>query len=180
MPALRADAARSRARILDAARARAPESIRLNDIARDTGLGVGTVYRHFPTVTSLLEALNLDALKELVEIARDAAEGPSAGSAFAGLVKRGAEMQISCDGLQTVLIADDVSPEFRVLREELVRLTDVALEAAIREGRIRPEISIGHVQRLVCGLEHAVRLGDGRDQELLIDVMIAGLSPRTP
>lgn len=178
MPALRADAARSRARIIEAARALAPAEIRLNDLARDTGLGVGTVYRHFPTVTALLEAINLDAMNELVEIARGAADSESPGSAFTDLVKRGAEMQISRDGLQTVLLAEDVSPEFRALREDLLRSTAVALQAAIEEGRIRPEITIGHVQRLVCGMEHAVRLGDGRDRTLLIDVMIAGLRPQ--
>jgi len=70
MPAMRSDAARSRTRILEAARGRPSDSIRLNDLARETGLGVGTVYRHFATVTSLIEALNIDALQELAGAAR--------------------------------------------------------------------------------------------------------------
>ncbi|GAA1981239.1 TetR/AcrR family transcriptional regulator [Isoptericola halotolerans] len=177
MPALRADAARSRARILEAARALPPDGIRHNDLARDTGLGVGTVYRHFPTVTSLLEALHRDALGELVAVARDAASSPSPGKAFTDLVKTGAELQLSRDGLQAVLVAKDVSPEVRALREELLDLSAVALDAAVRDGQVRPDVSIEQVQRLVCGVEHAVRLGDGHDRDLLLGVMIAGLRP---
>lgn len=177
MPALRSDAARSRARILDAARELAPEEIRLNDLARDTGLGVGTVYRHFPTVTALLEALHRDALTELVDAARATVDAPSPGSAFLDLVRLVAELQISRDGLQTVLISPDPSDEVRTLREELGSLASLALEAAIGDGRIRPDVSIEQIQRLICGVEHAVRLGDGSDRELLLDVLLAGLAP---
>ncbi len=177
MPALRADAARSRARILDAARSLPPGAIRLNDLARETGLGVGTVYRHFPTVTSLLEALNVDALRELVELARTAADTASSPSAFADLVRAGTEVQVSRPGLQTVLLTDDASAEVRALREEFLRLAAVALDAAVRAGHIRADVSIEQIQRLVCGTEHAIRLGGGGDRALLLDVVVAGLRP---
>jgi AcrR family transcriptional regulator len=177
MAALRADAVRSRARILDAARGMPSESIRLNDLARDTGLGVGTVYRHFPTVTALLEALNFEALKELVDVAQAVAATASPGRGFADLIKRSVELQLSNDGLQVVLMAPDVSPEALALREEFYRSTNTALAAAIEEGRVRPELSIDQIQRLVCGVEYAIGLGSGEDQSLLLDVMISGLRP---
>jgi AcrR family transcriptional regulator len=177
MAALRADAVRSRARILDAARGMPSESIRLNDLARDTGLGVGTVYRHFPTVTALLEALNFEALKELVDVAQAVAATASPGRGFADLIKRSVELQLSNDGLQVVLMAPDVSPEALALREEFYRSTNTALAAAIEEGRVRPELSIDQIQRLVCGVEYAIGLGNGEDQSLLLDVMISGLRP---
>ncbi|MER6941898.1 helix-turn-helix domain-containing protein, partial [Nocardioides sp. NPDC000441] len=60
MSPLRSDAARSRAKILDTARARPVTDLRLNELARAAGVGVATVYRHFPTVDALVEALNLD------------------------------------------------------------------------------------------------------------------------
>jgi AcrR family transcriptional regulator len=153
------------------------ESIRLNDLARDTGLGVGTVYRHFPTVTALLEALNFEALKELVDVAQAVAATASPGRGFADLIKRSVELQLSNDGLQVVLMAPDVSPEALALREEFYRSTNTALAAAIEEGRVRPELSIDQIQRLVCGVEYAIGLGSGEDQSLLLDVMISGLRP---
>ncbi|WP_280232994.1 TetR family transcriptional regulator [Nocardia cyriacigeorgica] len=50
----------------------ASDSIRLNDLARETGLGAGTIYRHFATVTSLIECLDMDALEQLAAAARRA------------------------------------------------------------------------------------------------------------
>lgn len=175
MSAMRADAARSRARILEAARGRASESIRLNDLARETGLGVGTVYRHFPTVTSLIEALNIDALDELATTARRVAQSPSPGAEFVDLVRGNAEAQLAREGLKELLIAEDISPEARSLREEYRHFASVALDAAIRERRVRPELTIEHIQQLTCGVEYAARLGDRADHPLLLDVMINGL-----
>ncbi|MDF2509178.1 MAG: TetR/AcrR family transcriptional regulator [Microbacterium sp.] len=178
MTSLRSDAARSRARILDAARAVPSETLRLNDLARDTGLGVGTVYRHFPTVISLLEALNEDALVELEELSRGVTESASPATAFVELVQRGTELQISRDGLRDVLISDDVSPETRRLRDSFRRSATIGLQAAIAEGRIRPDVSMEQIQRLVCGVEYAVRLGEGKDRALMLEIMLAGLELR--
>ena len=62
-PSVRSDAMRSRARILDAARECDPGALRLNEVARAAGVGVGTVYRHFPTAHALVEALAADGLE---------------------------------------------------------------------------------------------------------------------
>src|ERR1700674_5131132 len=57
---LRADARRNRERILESARAAFAESgdvVQIDDVARHAGVGVGTVYRHFPTKQALLAEL---------------------------------------------------------------------------------------------------------------------------
>jgi AcrR family transcriptional regulator len=177
MPALRADAARSRARILDAARDLPITELRLNDVARRADVGVATVYRHFPTVPTLVEALSLEALEQLVELARATASDSDPAAAFSRLVRHGATQQLEHEGLQAVLMADEVSPEAQGLREELVRHAESTLAAAIAVGAVRPGFSIDQVQRLVCGVEFAVRLGDGRDRDLLLDVVLSGLAP---
>ncbi|WP_193103283.1 TetR/AcrR family transcriptional regulator [Brachybacterium sp. FME24] len=178
MPTRRSDAARSRGRILEAARERPVTDLRLNELARAADVGVATVYRHFPTVAALVEALTLHALEQLVEQARTAAAMPESADAFALLVRTTAIQQLDHQGLQTILLSDEVSDAVRTLREELFGLAEATLEDAIRDGVVRPEMTVGHIQRLVCGVEHAVRLGDGHDRELLLDVMLSGLSPR--
>lgn len=175
---MRSDAARSRARILEAARGRPSSSIRLNDLARETGLGVGTIYRHFATVTSLIEALNFDALGQLASAARRVAGAPSPGADFVDLVRKGAELQLAHDGLKELLIAEDVSAEVRALRDEFRLSASVALDAAIRERRLRPDITIEHIQQLICGVEYAARLGDPGEYSLLLDVVVNGLRLR--
>ena len=175
MASLRSDAARSRATILETARAVPVADLRLNDLARDAGLGVGTVYRHFPTVASLVEALNTDALEQLIELARAASDIDDPGEAVATLVRDSVAVQLQHDGLQATLVATDVSPAVNTLRDELLTAAKAVLDRAVRSGAVNGTITIGHVQRLVCGVEHAVRLGDGADRELLLDVMLAGL-----
>ncbi len=80
---LRADAQRNRQRLLDVAHAAFVEhgiDTALDEIARTAGVGIGTLYRHFPTRDSLVEALIGDDIARLVEladelIAEDAADG---------------------------------------------------------------------------------------------------------
>lgn len=176
MPTLRSDAARSRETILEAARRQPITELRLNNLARAAGVGVATVYRHFPTVTALVEALTLTALEQLVDEARTVAADPDPTRAFTQFVHRTAALQLEHQGLQTVLLSDDVSSDARELRDELLDLAQSTLTRAIAAGVVRPTISIDQVQRLVCGVEHAVRLGDGSDRDVLLDVMVSGLT----
>src|SRR5919202_3018532 len=71
---LRADARRNRERVIAAARAVFAEQGReaqVDDVARRAEVGVGTVYRHFPTKEALLEALAVDAFERICVIARE-------------------------------------------------------------------------------------------------------------
>ncbi len=72
-PSVRADAVRSRERILEVAKGHDAADLRLNEVAREAGVGVGTVYRHFPTVRALVEALSVESLRRLGDAADAAA-----------------------------------------------------------------------------------------------------------
>src|ERR1700710_2460976 len=72
---LRADARRNREKVLTAARAVFSEHGRdaqMDDVARRASVGVGTVYRHFPTKEALIEALVVDSFERLAGLATDA------------------------------------------------------------------------------------------------------------
>ena len=72
---LRADARRNRERILESARAAFAESgddVQIDDVARHAGVGVGTVYRHFPTKQALLTELVRQTFRLFTERAREA------------------------------------------------------------------------------------------------------------
>jgi AcrR family transcriptional regulator len=82
---LRSDAARNRARVLEVAREQllaGDNSLQHNNIARLAGVGVGTVYRHFPTRRSLLEALAAQSFAKLVETAQQACSQSMPGQDF--------------------------------------------------------------------------------------------------
>src|SRR6478735_9289573 len=101
----RSDAARSRARILEVARTHDARALRLNDVARDAGVGVGTVYRHFPTVHALVEALSLDNLERMLSIARAASMQVDAATAFDDFLGGALTLQLEDGGLQSVLLS---------------------------------------------------------------------------
>src|ERR1700733_15507536 len=87
---LRADAQRNRLRVLEAAEAVfASEgiSVPVDVIAEKAGVGVGTLYRHFPTKEKLFEAILIQRLEELVTDARARLGAEDPGSAFFGFLE---------------------------------------------------------------------------------------------
>ncbi|GAA1229406.1 AcrR family transcriptional regulator [Microbacterium phyllosphaerae] len=178
MAQIRADAARSRARILDAARARPSGGLRLNDVARDAGLGVGTVYRHFPSVHALTEALAVETLERMVKIARAAAEHPDTESALATFLGEALALQLQDGGLQAVLLSpDDEEESVRAMKREIFVAFDEVLQRARDAKLVRADLSIGQIERLVCGVEHAVRIGEPSDRHLFLGILLAGIRP---
>jgi AcrR family transcriptional regulator len=82
---LRADARRNRARVLEAADevfATKGVSASTEEVARHAGVGVGTVFRHFPTKETLLEAVLVERCRRLAEQARGLADAEQPGTAF--------------------------------------------------------------------------------------------------
>ncbi|WP_203581041.1 TetR/AcrR family transcriptional regulator [Microbacterium hibisci] len=180
----RADAVRSRERILEAARRHDVRALRLNDIARDAGVGIGTVYRHFPTVTALVEALSVDALVRLVAAADRAAIEPDADRALRGFLDDALTLQLEDGGLEAVLT--DLARTDPVVHDECAAARgrvfagyDAVLSRAQRDGVVRGDVSAAQLQRLVCGVEHAVRLGAPADRDLLLDILVSGLRLET-
>jgi AcrR family transcriptional regulator len=175
----RSDATRSRARILDAARQCDPDDLRLNEVAKQAGVGVGTVYRHFPTVHALAEALATDDLERYRELARRAAAEPDPGVALDVLVREGLALQLGDGSLRAVLLAsEDATTEVAELKRELEEVTAQVVAAARRAGVVRDGLTTQGLQHLVCGVEYAVRASGGEGQELYLDVMLAGLRPQ--
>ena len=103
---LRADAARNRARVLDAARtafAEAGLDVGVEEIARRAGVGKGTLYRRFPTKEALVRAIFEDILDEIERLVAEAEAEPDAWEAFAHYLSGAARMQASNQGFFDVV-----------------------------------------------------------------------------
>jgi AcrR family transcriptional regulator len=181
---LRADAARNRERVLAAARAAVvagDASLPLNEIARRAGVGVGTVYRHFPTRQALLEAVTEEPLARLLAEARAAEADADPRSGFARLVRAASRVEIDNAGFAEVLTTDDpAAAATAAKRAELTAVAERVLDRARAAGVVRADVTPGDVQRLVCGVGHAARLGgaDPRERsERYTEVLLAGLRP---
>ena len=95
---VRADAQRNRARLLDAAeRVFALHGVAASteEIARQAGVGIGTVFRHFPTKEALLEAVFRRRLQQLATHADALANAPDPGAAFFGFVSHVVELAVT-------------------------------------------------------------------------------------
>ena len=174
----RSDAARSRARILEVARAHDSRTLRLNDVARAAGLGVGTVYRHFPTVHALVEALSVDTLERMLSLARRSTLQVDAEAAFVELLHGTLALQLEDVGLQAVLLSPaDEEEAVRAMKLEIFSAFESVLQRARASGVVREDLSITQLEHLLCGVEHAVRIGEADDRQLFLDILLTGLRP---
>ncbi|MEU1401936.1 TetR/AcrR family transcriptional regulator [Streptomyces sp. NPDC005728] len=182
-PALRADAARNRARVLQVAReqvAAGDDSLQLNTIARLAGVGVGTVYRHFPNRHALVEALSAERFRELVAEAQAAADEEDALAGLHRLLRFALDRALHDPGFAAVLESPrDAEAQTSAMKAELDQAVADLLGRARLADAIRGGIEADDVRRLLCGVEHAVRSGDSDPAriEVYLDVLLEGLRP---
>ncbi len=171
---LRADARRNRELVVAAARDLLAEdgiAVSFDAIARAAGVGVGTVYRHFPDRCALFEAVVLDRIVAFVTDAREAADSADPGAAFLGFfgrfVRQVALNQALCDAMDGgVAVPEQLRAEFVAALGDLLRHAQDA-------GRIRPDLSVADVLDLVIGFACAGRRGR---VDTIIAVASAGLT----
>ena len=182
---LRADARRNRERILQSARAAFAESgadAQIDDVARHAGVGVGTVYRHFPTKQALLTELVRQTFRLFTEWAREARE--AGGEPFAlieGLLRRIAETAAGDAGVQYALASSDAQAarsEARAEQDELIAVIAELIERARRAGTIRPGIEATDIAMLICGVVSAMGPRPGFDWRRHLDLVIDTLRAR--
>lgn len=141
---MRKDAARNRQRILDAAYELFAErglSVTLNDIAHYAGVGVGTVYRHFPDREQLIDGLFEQRIHQIEALLRAALEDTDPWRGLTGFLERNLELQSQDRGLgQLVLGASGGFERVSRVRGRLQPLGKRLLERARDAGALRPDI----------------------------------------
>ena len=154
----RADARRNRARILESARTvfaeYGPEA-QIVDVAHQAGVGVGTVYRHFPTKEALLVELMREKFRLFAARGREAlAHDDEPFSVLEDLLRRNAETAASDAAVQHALagLGDHIWIQAQADQEELVTVTDELLARARRAGTIRPDVTAMDIGMLMCGV----------------------------
>jgi AcrR family transcriptional regulator len=183
---LRADARRNREKILAAAAAAFGESgleSQVEDIARRAGVGVGTVYRHFPTKDVLVTALTEAHFERLADTVEGAlAEGGDPWDVFAAAVWRAAE-PAAADVSWCEIIASHPSAidGARRAQQRLAEATAKLVERAQAAGKMRPDATGQDVRTIMCGLGHvatAQRAGAPLDWRRYLEIALDGLRAR--
>jgi AcrR family transcriptional regulator len=151
---LRADARRNRERVLEAAKAVFSEEGReaqMDDVARRAGVGVGTVYRHFPTKEALVSALAGSMFAKVLEGARSAMELEDPWEALTGALWRGAEILASDRAFNEIAGQAEV-PFSEELQLEMYTIFTALLERAQASGDLRPDVVIDDIPMFMCGI----------------------------
>ena len=161
---LRADARRNCERVLEAAEsvlATEGVSVPIDEVARRAGVGVGTVYRQFPTKEALLEAIMLRRMEKLVEDARSRTGAEDPGAAFFGflehLVDEATRKRDLADALAGAGI--DLGERSASVGQELTGVVAELLDRAQRSGAVRADVGMPELFGLVAGTCMAAERG---------------------
>jgi AcrR family transcriptional regulator len=177
----RADALRNRERVIEAARVAFTElglEARMEDIARRAGVGVGTVYRHFPTKEALIGELLSAKWRAMRDQVRESLDTESdAWEAYAGALRRNADLMASDAAIRDAVLTSD-SPEVweraQAAREELLEVTEEMVARGRAAGVLREDLEVLDIPLMMCGVCATMDRGpreDGwrRHLELVLD-----------
>ena len=182
--ALRADAQRNRDRLLSAAvRAFSQDGpeVTLDAIAKDAGVGIGTLYRHFPTREALIEAAYRSELARLCDAVPDLLQGMPPDEATRAWMDRYIEYMSTKRGMAGALravIASGGTP-YAQSRDRLITAITSLLQAGAAAGALRADIQPGDVLASLSGISLAAGEPAQRDQaSRLLDLLMDGLRYR--
>ncbi|MCW2522945.1 MAG: transcriptional regulator TetR family [Frankiales bacterium] len=177
----RADARRNYDKLIEAARTAFTEhgvDASLEDVARRAGVGIGTLYRNFPSRQELLEATYLEEVQALCESAEQFADAEP-WDALVGWLNRFAayattKKALSAELLATIGAESDV---FRGCHDAIFEAGEPLLARAQQAGVVRPDVGFADAVRLVSGIS-MVRMQQPEQTEHLLALALDGLRYR--
>ncbi|MFI7576588.1 TetR/AcrR family transcriptional regulator [Micromonospora sp. NPDC049497] len=180
----RADARRNERVLLDAAAAAFVTSgvdVPVRDIAVRAGVGVGTIYRHFPTRADLIVAVYRHQIEACAEAGPALlADSDTPHAALAQWIDLFVDFLVTKHGLAAALQSDDAA--FQTLHayflDRLVPVCDQLLDAAVAADEIRPDMDAYGLLRGVGNLCIGAGSDPRYDARRLVDLLVAGLRVR--
>lgn len=179
---MRSDARRNRERVIEAARscfATQGLDAQMDDIARCAGVGVGTIYRHFPAKEDLLAALANEHFADLERFAREALEEPDPWTALRTFMQRSARRQA-----ENRAIAEVMATQRDAMRAAAMGNAGLweALEELVGRGQaagvLRSDVVVRDIPMLICSAGRAMRQdldGPPTDPDRFLAIVLDGL-----
>jgi AcrR family transcriptional regulator len=179
----RADAQRNRERILEIAKVaftRHGADVSLDDIARQAGVGPGTLYRHFPTRDALLEAVYHTEVGKLAAAEREFARRLSPVEALRAwmllFVDYIEAKHLIAPALNTLV--GGASKVYEASGAQVKQAIRSLVERAVKSGDIRPDLEPFDLLRALVGVSNVASTPDWpQSARRLVDILIAGSRP---
>ncbi|MGD0318058.1 MAG: TetR/AcrR family transcriptional regulator [Xanthobacteraceae bacterium] len=180
----RADAVRNRERVLEAAKvvfSAGGAEASLEAVARAAGVGIGTLYRHFPTREALFEAVYRREVQQLADLAEQLKQDAKPIDALRQWMRSIVKFVATKKGMSAALTlaVDKNSKLFSSSADRLARTVGGLLDRAIAAGEIRDDISPEDLLRAVVGMCYMHDQPGWQTSVLrLVDVFVDGLRKR--
>src|SRR5436853_2843397 len=188
--ALRADARRNREAVIAAAKKLLADrglDAQMPDVAKVAKVGVGTVYRHFPTKDDLIAALVAERFERLAEKAREGLEAADSWQGVCDFIRFSAQIQADDRGLCEVMGSRPEVMDAAAHEVGLPALCEQLVKRAQRSGELRRDLAWQDIPMISCGLGRITQATMGpatgrwpRLVEIVIDGLRAPGSGRLP
>jgi AcrR family transcriptional regulator len=181
---LRADARRNREKIVNAARAivaEQGEAAQIDDVAHKAGVGVGTVYRHFPNKDALMGELLRMCVLECTAVTSSAGEITDPWGAFAQMIRGSCERAAADAAMRRTWQAagDEALPYAAAEKAQLHDAAALLIDRAHEAGELRPDFTVDDMPGLMCGLGAAIDALPEPDRwRRLVEFALDGLKAR--
>jgi AcrR family transcriptional regulator len=179
---MRADAARNHEKILRAAEeifALEGVMVPIDLVAERAGVGIGTLYRHFPTKEALYEEIVITRIRGLIETADECVMNPNAQEGLCSFLREFAHQTTEKHDLFDALgqAGIDIKARFSDSFDELMTRIEVLRQHAVDAGGVREDVAAKDMLNLVMGSCYAASQSGNDDVslQLLLDVILAGI-----
>jgi AcrR family transcriptional regulator len=181
----RADAARNRERVLasaEAVLARDGLSASMRAIAADAGVGLGTIYRNFPTQEALYQAIIVRRTKALIGEAADLAGAPDPGQAFFGYFTRVVEHAMRTKAIADLLARAGIDPKSGMagVGDDMRHAVGALLARAQQAGAVRPDLRMPELMAILTATCMAAEHSqwDAQLRARTLAIVFDGMRPR--
>ncbi len=177
---IRSDARRNRERLLEAATAAFAGAdgrpVSLESIARNAGVGIGTLYRHFPNREALVEAIYRAELAEVAAAAEQQLKRHPPKTALRRWMDRYASFVAAKRGMAESLhaIFDSGAMEPSQTRDSIVGAVDMLLRAGVDDGSLRSDVRADDVVSSLLGI--FLTSGSPEQTGRMLDLLVAGIA----
>lgn len=180
---LRADARRNREKIMASAAelfARLGTEAQMDQIAEHCGLGLGTLYRHFPTKEALLAAIISRRFEGLTDLARTAEQIEDPGEAFETLLRRYLESAEGDAAFQLALLGSGSGQRngATAQKDEFRTIVSRIIDRAIAAEAVRSDLTVADFPLLACGIMSTMYFKPGggeQDGRRHLDLILGGI-----
>jgi AcrR family transcriptional regulator len=181
--ATRSDALRNRAKLVASARelfAKRGVDVSVEEITHHAGVGMGTLYRHFPTKDELIDAVLEDALDEIYVLARSAAAADDGWHGLMLFLEGVLELRVQNRGIRDLIAAGDHGARHAEMRRRIRPLIRGLILRAQEQGTLRRDFKLDDVAFVLQSVGRVIENGDGgrnawrRYLSFLVDGLRAG------